>query len=63
LGPAGAERRRHAIDAADDVGAVLNEADALEMFFAALFGYFEEGAEQAARAARGLARSPSIATG
>jgi hypothetical protein len=27
-----------------------------------LFGYFEEGAEQAARAV-GLARSPSIATG
>jgi hypothetical protein len=63
LRPAGAERRRHAIDAADDVGAVLNEADALEMFFAALFVYFAEGAEQAARATTGPARSPGIVTG
>jgi hypothetical protein len=63
LRPAGAERRRHAIDAADDVGAVLNEADALEMFFAALFVYFAEGAEQAARATTRPARSPGIVTG
>jgi hypothetical protein len=37
--------------------------DALEMFFAALFVYVAEGAEQAARATRALARSPSIVTG
>ena len=37
--------------------------DALEMFFAALFVYFAEGAEQAARATTGPARSPGIVTG
>ena len=37
--------------------------DALEMFFAALFVYFAEGAEQAARATTRPARSPGIVTG